>query len=248
MLKDKNIVITGCNKGIGRAALELCAKNGANIIAINRTQDSNSQNELENLARKYSVNLTLFYADFSNEAEVINAASEILKLKVALDGLVNNVGIVGEARLFSMTKIEEIKEVFQVNFFSPLLLTQRLLKNMIRHKSGSIVNISSVAALDGILGPLEYVSSKASLIGATKKLASELAPFHIRVNALAPSVTDTSMPMLSMSDYLKEKTIQNIALKRMATPNEIAEVIVFLLSNKSSFINGEVIRVDGGKA
>lgn len=247
MLKDKNIVITGCNKGIGKAALELCAKNGANIIAMNRTQDSASQKELENLTRKHNVNLAMFYADFSNEAEVMKAANEILKLKVALDGIVNNVGIVGEARLFSMTKIEEIKEVFQVNFFSPLLLTQRLLKNMIRHKNGSIVNLSSVAALDGIPGSLEYVSSKTSLIGATKKLASELAPFHIRVNALAPSITDTNMPML-MSDCLKEKTIQNIALKRMATPNEIAEVIVFLLSSKSSFINGEVIRVDGGKA
>lgn len=247
MLKDKNIVITGCNKGIGKAALELCAKNGANIIAMNRTQDSASQKELENLTRKHNVNLAMFYADFSNEAEVMNAANEILKLKVALDGIVNNVGIVGEARLFSMTKIEEIKEVFQVNFFSPLLLTQRLLKNMIRHKNGSIVNLSSVAALDGIPGSLEYVSSKTSLIGATKKLASELAPFHIRVNALAPSITDTNMPML-MSDCLKEKTIQNIALKRMATLNEIAEVIVFLLSSKSSFINGEVIRVDGGKA
>ncbi|BAM11358.1 3-oxoacyl-[acyl-carrier-protein] reductase [Helicobacter cinaedi PAGU611] len=247
MLKDKNIVITGCNKGIGKAALELCAKNGANIIAMNRTQDSASQKELENLVKKHNVNLAMFYADFSNEAEVMNAANDILKLKVALDGIVNNVGIVGEARLFSMTKIEEIKEVFQVNFFSPLLLTQRLLKNMIRHKSGSIVNLSSVAALDGIPGSLEYVSSKTSLIGATKKLASELAPFHIRVNALAPSITDTNMPML-MSDCLKEKTIQNIALKRMATPNEIAEVIVFLLSSKSSFINGEVIRVDGGKA
>lgn len=247
MLKDKNIVITGCNKGIGKAALELCAKNGANIIAMNRTQDSASQKELENLVKKHNVNLAMFYADFSNEAEVMNAANEILKLKVALDGIVNNVGIVGEARLFSMTKIEEIKEVFQVNFFSPLLLIQRLLKNMIRHKSGSIVNLSSVAALDGIPGSLEYVSSKTSLIGATKKLASELAPFHIRVNALAPSITDTNMPML-MSDCLKEKTIQNVALKRMATPNEIAEVIVFLLSSKSSFINGEVIRVDGGKA
>ncbi|BAM31277.1 SDR family oxidoreductase [Helicobacter cinaedi] len=247
MLKDKNIVITGCNKGIGKAALELCAKNGANIIAMNRTQDSASQKELENLVKKHNVNLAMFYADFSNEAEVMNAANEILKLKVALDGIVNNVGIVGDARLFSMTKIEEIKEVFQVNFFSPLLLTQRLLKNMIRHKSGSIVNLSSVAALDGIPGSLEYVSSKTSLIGATKKLASELAPFHIRVNALAPSITDTNMPML-MSDCLKEKTIQNVALKRMATPNEIAEVIVFLLSSKSSFINGEVIRVDGGKA
>ncbi len=247
MLKDKNIVITGCNKGIGKAALELCAKNGANIIAMNRTQDSASQKELENLVKKHNVNLAMFYADFSNEAEVMNAANDILKLKVALDGIVNNVGIVGDARLFSMTKIEEIKEVFQVNFFSPLLLTQRLLKNMIRHKSGSIVNLSSVAALDGIPGSLEYVSSKTSLIGATKKLASELAPFHIRVNALAPSITDTNMPML-MSDCLKEKTIQNIALERMATPNEIAEVIVFLLSSKSSFINGEVIRVDGGKA
>ena len=247
MLKDKNIVITGCNKGIGKAALELCAKNGANIIAMNRTQDSASQKELENLVKKHNVNLAMFYADFSNEAEVMNAANEILKLKVALDGIVNNVGIVGDARLFSMTKIEEIKEVFQVNFFSPLLLTQRLLKNMIRHKSGSIVNLSSVAALDGLPGSLEYVSSKTSLIGATKKLASELAPFHIRVNALAPSITDTNMPML-MSDCLKEKTIQNVALKRMATPNEIAEVIVFLLSSKSSFINGEVIRVDGGKA
>lgn len=246
MLGGKNIVITGCSRGIGRATLELCAKYGANIIAMHRKQSAQESDELQNLAKHYGVDIAMFYADFSNESEVKSVADEIIRRKVPLHGIVNNVGVVGEARLFSMTKLEEIKAVFEVNLFSPLLFTQRLLKNMIRHKQGSIVNVSSVAGIYGGPGSLEYVSSKAALIGASKKLAGELAPFHIRVNAIAPSITDTDMPLL-MSDELRAKTLENIALKRMATPAEIAETIAFLLSDKSSFINGAVIQIDGGR-
>ncbi|WP_104641292.1 SDR family NAD(P)-dependent oxidoreductase [Helicobacter bizzozeronii] len=246
VLKDKNIVVTGGSRGIGKATLELCVQSGANAIAVFRRENAEAIHQLQELAKQHGVGVEVFYADFLHEEEVKNVADEILKLKIPLDGIVNNVGIAGDVRLFSMTKIESIKEVFQINLFSPLLFTQRLLKNMIRHKRGAIVNVSSVSALDGNPGSLEYISSKAGLIGATKKLASELAAFNIRVNALAPSITDTDMLSL-MPDELKNKMIGNIALKRIATPIEIAQVIIFLLSSQSSFVNGETIRIDGGK-
>ena len=181
-----------------------------------------------------------------NKDSVMSSAKESLTRKEAIWGIVNNAGITGENRLFAMTSQDELRKVFQTNFFSPMLLTQKLLRNMIKNRKGSIVNISSVAALDGEPAQFAYVTSKASLVGATKKLSSELAAIGIRVNAVAPGMTNTGM-IEQMQEELKQKSLENIPMKRLARPEEIADTVVFLLSEKSSFITGQVIRVDGGK-
>jgi 3-oxoacyl-[acyl-carrier protein] reductase len=163
----------------------------------------------------------------------------------SIDVLVNNAGIVSKNALFMMTPIDTIREVFEVNFFGQMLVTQFAARVMSRQKRGSIVNVSSIAALDGDPGQLEYVASKAALIGATKKLAKELAPSGIRVNAVAPGITETGM-LSRMSIDVKEKILNKSDMKRVAAPADIAQAILFLASDLSSYITGQILRVDGG--
>ena len=162
-----------------------------------------------------------------------------------MSGIVNNAGITGSKKLFSMTSMQEIKDVFEVNFFGPMLFTQSLIRNMMKQGQASIVNISSMAAIDGEPAQFGYVSSKAALIGATKKLSSELAGYGVRVNAIAPGVTDTSM-INEMSDNVMEETLRRVALHRLGRPEEIADAVVYLLSDHSSYVTGQVLRIDGG--
>ncbi len=246
MLTNKNIVVTGANRGIGKMILQKCAENHANIWALTRHIDDEMLGFWKTLENQYHVWITPVKIDMQNEDSVISSAKEILTRKEAIWGIVNNAGITGENRLFAMTSQDELRKVFQTNFFSPMLLTQKLLRNMIKNRKGSIVNISSVAALDGEPAQFAYVTSKASLVGATKKLSSELAAIGIRVNAVAPGMTNTGM-IEQMQEELKQKSLENIPMKRLARPEEIADTVVFLLSEKSSFITGQVIRVDGGK-
>jgi len=246
MLNNKNIVITGCNRGIGYSIALECMKNGANVWGCMRKNYNNEIEELSSKAKIYNVEFRFIELDLSKEESIENASRIILKDKKKIDGIVNNAGIVGSRRLFSMTNMQDIKEVFQVNFFGPMYFTQRLLRNMMKNKDGNIVNISSIAALDGDLAQFEYISSKAALIGATKKLSNELAQFGIRLNAVAPGMANTDMIYLMDADYMKEM-LNNISLKRLAKPEEIANLVIFLLSEKSSFITGQTIRIDGGR-
>lgn len=245
MLYGKNIVITGCNRGIGLSVLRLFAQNRANIWACMRTMHDETKNELEEISNQYHVKITPIIFDLKDTENVKEAADIILHEKIPVDGIVNNAGIVGSNRLFTMTSMEEIREVFEVNFFAPMYFTQRLLKNMIRNKNGSIVNVSSAAAIDGEPAQFEYVTSKAALIGATKKLSIELGRYGIRVNAIAPGITDTDM-IQNMQKELLDKSISRTALHRLGYSNDIAEAILFLISDKSSYVTGQVIRVDGG--
>lgn len=245
MLKGKNIVITGCNRGIGAAVLTECIENGANVFACMRNQSEEYEQRLEQLAEKADVKIYPIYFDLSDEQEIRGGASQILKYKMPISGIVNNAGIVGAKNLFLMTSMEEIRNTFDVNFFGPVFLTQRLLKNMVRNKAGSIVNICSAAALDGDPAQFEYVSSKAALIGATKKWANELGNYGIRANAVAPGVTETDM-VAQMQIQLRDKVLANTALERMGQPDEIAKIVVFLLSEQSAYMTGQTVRVDGG--
>jgi 3-oxoacyl-[acyl-carrier protein] reductase len=245
LLKGKTAVITGCSGGIGKSLVEVFAQNGANIWACSRKPSDDYLNELQDLAERYSVRITPLFFDMSDHEQIANAMKTILSSKERIDVLVNNAGAVSKNALFQLTPMNTIKEIFEINFFSHLLITQYLLKTMTRQKSGSIINISSIAGIDGEPGQLEYVCSKAALIGATKKLSRELSFAQIRVNAIAPGIIET--PMIGhMTDSVKAKFMQQCSMKRAGQPQEIANVALFLASDLSSYITGQVIRADGG--
>lgn len=245
ILENKNAVITGCNRGIGRAILECFAINGANIWACMRTITDELITTCNELSAKYNVDIKLVELDLSSEDSVKDAAKKIIGDKKPIDILVNNAGMVPESKLFQMSSINYMKEIFEVNFFSQMLFTQYIIRVMTRQKKGSIVNMASIAALDGGPAQIEYVSSKAAIVGATKKLAAELGIYNIRVNAIAPGMTNTDM-VKNMREDLYENTLNNVIMKRLAEPVEIANAVMFLASDLSSFITSQVIRVDGG--
>lgn len=245
ILRGKNAVITGANRGIGKKTVEVFAAQGAHIWACARKQTEEFEEYVRFLSKKYQVLIEPIYFDLGNSEEIKEAMRLIMATRRDIDILVNNAGIVAESKLFHMTTIDEMKEIFEVNFFAPMLITQYISKKMLRQRRGSIINMASIAALDGEPAQLEYVSSKAALIGATKKLAIELGENGIRVNAIAPGVTDTDMGHEIKEEILR-LTLNKTVMKRMGTTDEIANLILFLASDLASYITGQVIRVDGG--
>lgn len=245
MLKNKSIVITGANRGIGKSIAIECAKNGADLYLCSRIIDVDFEIFCSQLHEQFHSNIKSVQLDLSDEDSIKNASSEILGDKSNIYGLVNNAGIVGFNKLFSMTTMSEIRHTFEINFFGGMFFSQRLLKRIMKNKDGSIVNISSISAIKGYPGQFEYVTSKAAIIGATRQLAVELGQFGIRVNAVAPGITDTDM-VSTMTPDLRCRTIEHSVLKRILKTEEIADSVVFLLSDKSKAITGQVFSVDGG--
>ncbi len=244
LIEGKTAVVTGCNRGIGKAIMETFAANGADIIACTRKESAEYSEHINMLASKYRVRFTPVYFDLSEADNVIDAARMIIAMKRQIDILVNNAGVASGA-YFQMTSIKELRKIFEINFFSQILFTQGITRYMSRFRSGSVINIASTAGLIGDVGMTSYGSSKAAFIFATKTMAAELGESNIRVNAIAPSVTRTDM-YDQMDEAARTKIIQSSALKRAAEADEIANVALFLASNLSSFITGQVLRVDGG--
>lgn len=238
-------VVTGCNRGIGKSITLKLLKNNHKVIGCMREEKKN-QLFIEEIKEKYPNRFNCYFFDFNNEKDVKLNANKIIKENQHIDSLVNNVGILSND-IFLMTKLETLKEVFQINFFSTFLFTQIIIKKIIKSNNPSIVNIISNAATDGGVGRSAYCTSKSALMSLTKVLSQEFAKFKLRVNNIAPGLTDTEMMTEQSSENHVNKYLENIILKRPAIPSEIANVIYFLLSDQSSFINGTTITVDGGK-
>ncbi len=245
LLKGKTAVLTGSNRGIGKAILEVFAKNGANIWACIRKPDDRFTDYIANLAKETSVTISPVYFDLVDVEQVKAGVKTITSAKQPVDVLVNNAGIIYTA-LFQMTSIDKMKEVFEINFFSQMLLTQYIVRIMTRQKSGSIINISSSAGIDCNEGRIAYAASKAAVIASTKVMARELAKYNIRVNAIAPGLIETDMMRESTPEDVLANTLQRTCLKRVGEPSEIADAVLFLSSDSSSYITGQVLRVDGG--
>jgi 3-oxoacyl-[acyl-carrier protein] reductase len=194
---------------------------------------------------EYQVTITPVPFDLADEDEVKEGIKTIRSAKQHVDILVNNAGIIFTA-LFQMTSVAKMKEVFEINYFSQMLLTQSITKIMTRQKSGSIINISSSAAIEGNEGRTAYAASKAAVIASTKVMSKELAMYNIRVNAIAPGLTGTDMMHGSTPKAALDYTLQRINMRRIGTPEEIANVALFLSSELSTYMTGQVLRVDGG--
>ncbi len=246
LLKNKIAVITGCNRGIGKKILEIFSLNGANIFACVRTADDKFKKYCEDLGKKKNIKIIPIRLDLEDEESIKKAVTEITNQADKIDILINNAASIQTA-LFQMTTQKDLKKIFQVNVFSQVLFTQHILKLMTRNKKGgSIVFVSSTAGLDGNQGRNAYASSKAALISQSKVLSKELGSKNIRVNSIAPGITETEMLKKNTSENLIKQIEENLSLKRIASPEEIANAILFLSSDLSSYITGQVIRVDGG--
>lgn len=245
MLKGKNIILTGCNRGIGRAILYLLAKNGGNVWACCRTINQEFIAYTEELSSEFGVWIEPVVIDLTDEDLIEAAMQTVIGQKKAIDVLINNAGVTATS-LLQQTTITEVKNVFQINYFANLYIVKKISKVMIRQKYGSIVNMASVAGIEHQPGRIAYGSSKASLIWMTQALAKELGPFNIRVNAVAPGAVYTQMIEEYSEDKIK-KIRAETSLRRLGNVEEVAEVVVFLCSKNSSFITGQVIKVDGGR-
>jgi 3-oxoacyl-[acyl-carrier protein] reductase len=245
LLENKTVVLTGCNRGIGKAILEVFAKNGASIWACVRQLDEDFIDFTKGVEDDHEVNITPVPFDLADEGQVKEGINTIRSAKQPVDILVNNAGVIFTA-LFQMTSVAKMKEVFEINYFSQILLTQSITKIMARQKAGNIISISSSAAIEGNEGRMAYASSKAAIIASTKVMAKELAMYNIRVNAIAPGLTETDMMQGSTSKEALEYTLKRICMRRIGKPEEIANVALFLSSELSTYMTGQVLRVDGG--
>lgn len=245
MLDGKNAIITGARSGIGLATLQLFARNGCNCWAVVHRDDEEFLNTIRQLEEECQVWIKPIHIDLGSSDSIKEGMKDILKEKHSIDILVNAAGIVSPNRLFSMTKMEDVRRVMEVNFFSVIELSQLACRVMMRQRKGSIVNIASIAAWGEDTSQMEYAASKAALVIATKKLARELGSAGIRVNAVAPGLTQTKMLDVLENDA-EDQIKKGLGLHRFGTPDEIAEVCLFLASDKSSYVTGETIKVDGG--
>ncbi len=242
--ESKIVMVTGADGGIGREITKRFAAEGATLILTSIAESPSFNDFVEELKKDFLVEVHSFFFDLSDEDAIKAALKEIKSLKLKINVLINNAGMPHLA-IVPFTKMADARKVFQVNYFAHLQITQGLLGCMAKDGESVILNAASIAGIDGDPGNAVYGATKASMILFTKVLSKELAPQKIRVNAVAPGLTKTAFAD-AMGDKAKESMEQISSMHRMATPQEIANTYYFLATQEASFINGQVIRVDGG--
>jgi 3-oxoacyl-[acyl-carrier protein] reductase len=243
LLENKNVIITGGSRGIGKAIAEKFAQNGANIAftCIKMSEDSLAlAKNLENLGIKAKV----YESDASDFESAIKLAENVFNDFGSIDVLVNNAGITKDNLLLRMTE-EDFNDVMKVNMNSVFNNTKAVLRQMLKQKNGSIINLSSVVGVKGNAGQSNYSSSKAAIIGFTKSVALELGSRNIRCNAIAPGFIETEMTRALQQDQINEWA-ESIPLKRSGKAEDVANTSLFLASDMSSYITGQVMNVCGG--
>lgn len=241
---NKNVLITGGTRGIGEAISREFAKKGYNLI-INYVNSKEKAEKLKNeLEEKYNINVLTVQADIADEKEIKNMVDIALNKFGKIDVLVNNAGIIIDKEFEDKT-IEDWKQTLNINLIAPFILTKLIGKEMVKNKSGAIINISSINGINTYHpSSVDYDASKSGLISLTFDSAVEFSPY-VRVNCIAPGWVDTEMNKDLSEDYVKEE-IERILVRRFGRPEEIAKVVTFLASDDASFINSTVIKVDGG--
>jgi 3-oxoacyl-[acyl-carrier protein] reductase len=240
-----NVVITGSNRGIGKALVEAFAGAGHNVWACARKSSPDFESWLGETAKTKNVWIKPVYFELTDEIALNTGIQSIIDEGVPIDVLVNNAGV-STVELLSMSRVDDIKNLFDINFFTMLRIIQKVSKRMSRQKKGVIINMGSIAGIEPQAGKIAYGSSKAAVMMMTQCLAKELGPMGIRVNAIAPGPIETEM-IHQYSDEMLNKLAAESALRRLGKKEEIAQVAVFLASEQASYINGEIIKVDGGR-
>ena len=242
MEEKKTVFVTGASRGIGKEVALKYAEKGYDVI-INYVSDKTDVEALEKEFKEKGADTLILKADVSNPEEVQNVVDKAIEKFGKIDVLVNNAGITRDNLLMRMSE-EEFDKVLEI-IKGTFLVTKAVTKYMMKKRSGSIINLSSVVGVAGNAGQCNYSASKAGIIGFTKSIAKELASRNIRANAVAPGFIETDMTAV-LSDSVKESIHNQIPLKRMGSAKEVAELIYFLGSEKSSYITGQVINIDGG--
>tara|TARA_B100001564_G_scaffold310217_1_gene281741 strand:- start:9 stop:746 length:738 start_codon:yes stop_codon:yes gene_type:complete len=238
-LKDKKIIVTGASGGIGNSIVEQLNNSGAKILATGTKIE-----KLEELKSKYkNINILKFDISQSDKIEefVENATKE---LDGSLDCIVNNAGLTQDNLAIRMS-FDEWKKVIDVNLTSTFLLSKFAIKKMLKNKSGKIINITSVVGHTGNLGQANYTASKAGIVAMSKSLAIEYAKKNININCISPGFIETAMTD-KIDEKFKELIVSKIPSARLGKPEDIANVVLFLASDQSNYINGETIHVNGG--
>lgn len=242
---EKNAIVTGASRGLGKAIAERFAREGINVWACASKPNEQFEQWADDMEKKHGIWMKPVYFDLCDEDQTRQQLREILAEKKPIDVLVNNAGMAYGA-LMNMTPLAKLREVMEINFIAQIGVTQVISRSMMRQRRGCIVNIGSVGGIEAREGYLAYGASKAAFLWATRMMSKELAPYHIRVNAVAPGLLNTDMGMYK-SDDERAKIIEANSMKRLGKPEEVANVVCFLASEEASFLTGAVVNVDGGR-
>ena len=243
LLENKVALITGGGRGIGRSICESFAENGCNVAFTYNSSKEAAENLVEEL-KKYDVKVKSYKSDASDHDNSVELIDNVISDFERIDVLVNNAGITKDNLLMRMSP-SDFKDVVNVNLGSVFNLTKSSIRIFLKQKEGSIINISSIVGVKGNAGQSNYAASKAGIIGFSKSIALELGSRNIRCNVVAPGFIETDMTD-SLSDDVLEKWKESIPLKRSGKPNDVGNACVFLASDLSSYITGQVLQVDGG--